>query len=320
MSEQSVLMRRAAIASVSMAILLTGAKTVAAVQTGSVSMLGSLADSALDLLASLVTLMAVRIAMIPADDNHRFGHGKAEAIAALVQTGLILVSAVGIGWRAVMRVLEPTPVEQPLMGVGVSVLAIAATLALVLYQRSVVKRTRSIAIGTDMLHYQTDLLLNASVIVALGLESGLGLMGSDSVFGILIALYLAWRALRSARHAIDMLMDKEWLPERRMQVLQLASSHPQIKGVHELRTRSSGSDDFIQFHIWVRPDMSVSEGHRIADEVEARVRRAFPDADILIHVDPAGHVEENERGMEPLQPQAQQLGRQQGQQQGEPRA
>lgn len=296
MSELSVLMRRAAIASVSMAVVLTAAKTVAAVQTGSVSMLGSLADSALDLLASLITLMAVRIAMVPADDDHRFGHGKAEAIAALVQTGLILVSAVGIGWRAVVRIIAPAPVEQPLMGVGVSVLAIAATLALVLYQRAVVKRTRSIAISTDMLHYQTDLLLNASVIVALGLESGLRLTGADSVFGIIIALYLAWGALRSAKNAIDMLMDKEWLPERRAQVMQLASSHPQIRGVHDLRTRSSGTDDFIQFHIWVRPDMTVSEGHRIAEEVELRVRKAFPQADILIHVDPADQLEDYESG------------------------
>ena len=300
MSEHSALMRRAAIASVGMAIVLTAAKTVAALQTGSVSMLGSLADSALDLLASLITLLAVRIAMIPADEDHRFGHGKAEAIAALVQTGLILVSAVGIGWRAAVRIMDPTPVAQPLMGVGVSVLAIAGTLALVLYQRSVVKRTRSIAISTDMLHYQTDLLLNASVIVALGLESGLRLTGADSVFGIIIALYLTWGALRSARHAIDMLMDKEWLPERRAQVLQLASSHPQIRGVHDLRTRSSGTDDFIQFHIWVRPDMTVSEGHRIAEEVELRVRKAFPQADILIHLDPADQLKNNESGAQPL--------------------
>lgn len=300
MSEQATLMRRAAIASVSMAILLTGVKTVAAVQTGSVAMLGSLADSALDLLASLVTLMAVRIAMEPADDNHRFGHGKAEAIAALVQTGIILVSAVGIGWRAVVRVLHPEPVSEPLTGVGVSIFAIVATLVLVLYQRSVVSRTRSLAISTDMLHYQSDMLLNTSVIVALGLESGLELTGADSFFGIFIALYLAWGAVRSAGHAIDMLMDKEWRPERRLQVVELAASHPDVKGVHELRTRSSGADDFIQFHIWVRPDMTVEEGHRIADEVEARVRRAFPQADILIHVDPAGQVEENERGVETL--------------------
>ena len=300
MSEQSALKRRAAIASVSIAIVLTVAKTVAAVRTDSVSMLGSLADSALDLFASLITLMAVRIAMIPADDDHRFGHGKAEAIAALVQTGLILVSALGIGWRAVMRLLEPAPVEQPLMGVGVSIFAIVATLTLVLYQRSVVRRTRSIAISTDMLHYQTDLLLNLSVIVALGLESGLRVMGADSVLGLLIALYLAVGSLRSAKHAIDMLMDKEWQPERRLQVMQLASSHPQIMGVHELRTRSSGTDDFIQFHIWVRPDMTVSEGHRIADEVELRVRKVFPQADILIHVDPADQLEEYESGLKPL--------------------
>lgn len=300
MSESSALKSRAVYASVSLAIALTVAKTVATLQTGSVSMLGSLADSALDLLASLITLAAVRIAMTPADDNHRFGHGKAEAIAALVQTGIITISAVGIGWRAILRMMEPAPIEQPLLGAGVSFLAIVATLGLVIYQRMVVQRTGSIAISTDMLHYQSDLLLNTSVIVALGLESGLGLTGADSTFGVIIALYLAWGALRSAHRAIDMLMDKEWPQARRALVLQLANAHPGIRGVHELRTRSSGTDDFIQFHIWVRPDMTVEQGHRIADEVEARVRQSFPEADILIHVDPAGHVEENERGMEPL--------------------
>ncbi|MCH8684917.1 cation diffusion facilitator family transporter [Pedomonas mirosovicensis] len=300
MSEPANLKRRAATASVVLAILLIGAKVVATLRTGSVAMLGSLADSALDLLASLITLMAVRIASTPADDNHRFGHGKAEAIAALVQTGIILASALGIGWRAVLRIIDPEPVSAPLMGVGVSLLAIVATLGLVAYQRSVVRRTGSIAINTDMLHYQSDLLLNASVILALGLESGLGLTGADSAFGLLIALYLAWGALSNARHAIDMLMDKEWAPERRAQVVQLAAAHPEVKGVHELRTRSSGTDDFIQFHIWVHPAMTLEEAHRVSDEVEAQVRQGFPQADILIHVDPEGHIEENERGMEPL--------------------
>ncbi|MGK2284663.1 cation diffusion facilitator family transporter [Pedomonas sp. V897] len=298
MSEPADLRHRAAMASVGLAILLTGAKVAATIATGSVAMLGSLADSALDLLASLITLLAVHIASTPADDNHRFGHGKAEAIAALVQTGIILTSAVGIGWRAVVRLLNPEPVSAPLVGVGVSVFAIAATLALVLYQRSVVRRTGSIAIGTDMLHYQSDLLLNTSVIAALGLEAGLGLTGADAAFGVFIALYLAWGAISSARHAVDMLMDKEWQPERRALVLQLAGSHPEVRGVHELRTRSSGIDDFIQFHIWVHPGMTLEAAHRVADEVEARVREGFPRADILIHVDPEGHVEENERGME----------------------
>lgn len=295
MTEYAHLTRRAAMASVVLAVVLITAKAVATLRTGSVSMLGSLADSGLDLVASLVTLLSVRIASTPADDDHRFGHGKAEAIAALIQTGIILVSAVGIGWRAVTRILAPTPVEEPLLGVGVSLLAITGTLGLVLYQRAVVRKTRSIAIHTDQLHYQSDLLLNSSVIVALGLEGGLGIVGADAALGAVIALYLMWGAVSGARNAIDMLMDKEWPEERRQQVITIVKSHPEVRGVHELRTRSSGSDDFIQFHIWVNPDMSVMDAHRVADEVEELLEADFPQADVLIHVDPEGHFDRRER-------------------------
>ena len=285
------LTRRAALASVSAALVLGGLKLYATIATGSVAMLGSLADTALDLIASLVTLAGVSVAAQPADSEHRFGHGKAEAIAALLQTMFILISAGGIAWRAVDRLLHPAPTSDAELGIGVSLLAILTTLALVAYQRHVVRKTRSIAIQTDQLHYQSDLLLNSAVILALALDAFAGLHSADPIFGVIIALYLAWGAVQSANHAIDMLMDREWSDERRKTLVTVITEHPAVDSVHDVRTRTSGHTDFIQFHIAVDPHMTVLRAHDIADEVEAKVAQAFPHAQILIHIDPIGHVD-----------------------------
>lgn len=285
------LTRRAALASITVASILLLAKGYAARATGSVALLGSLADTALDLLASLVTLYAVRLAAQPADDDHRFGHGKAEAIAALMQTLVILGSAGAIGGEAALAIGHGAPPTAAALGIGVSLGAAALTLALVAYQRRVVRATGSIAIGTDAVHYQADLLLNLAVVVALALDAGAGLHGADAVFGIAIAAWLAWGALTAARAAVDMLMDREWPETKRQTLLGVVARHRRVDGVHELRTRSSGVTDFIQFHVWLAPDMSVACAHGIVDEIEADVAAAFPGAEILIHVDPIGHYD-----------------------------
>lgn len=289
--DRARLTRYAALASVAAALILLGLKTWAAAATLSVAMLGSLADTGLDLLASLVTLFAVGLAAQPADAEHRFGHGKAEAIAALLQTVLILGSAVAIGWRAIAqfgRVDIPVRAD---VGIGVSLAAVAVTLALVGWQRHVVRATGSVAIATDQLHYQSDLLLNLAVIAAFALDVLLGLHGADSAFGLAIALYLAWSAVHAARAAVDMLMDREWPDEKRARLLALVAAAPGVDGVHELRTRSAGVTDFIQFHIWLAPEMTVKAAHDIVDAVESRVAAAFPGSEILIHVDPRGHFD-----------------------------
>jgi ferrous-iron efflux pump FieF len=284
---------KAALASVATAIFLLTLKTIAAYRTGSVAMLGSLTDTGLDLLASLITLYGVRVAAVPADRDHRFGHGKAEAIAALAQVGIIGFSAAGIAWRAVDRLLHGQPTTDAGLGIAVSLAAIAATLGLLIYQRRVIARTRSVAIHADHLHYQSDLLLNLSVIAALVLEQYLHLVGADAVFGMGIALWLAWGAWRASSNAVDQLMDKEWPEERRRHFVAVAAQHPELRGIHDLRTRTSGAREFAQFHVWVDPAMSVREAHDVIDAVERKLAEEFPGVEILIHLDPEGHFDQS---------------------------
>jgi ferrous-iron efflux pump FieF len=283
---------RAALASVSVACFLLLLKSYAAWTTGSVAMLGSLADTGLDVIASLVTLYGVRIAAMPADHDHRFGHGKAESIAALVQVGIIGVSAIGIAWRAVDRLIHGETTANAEYGIAVSAIAIVATLGLILFQRSVVRRTGSVAIRTDSVHYSSDLLLNLSVIGALVLDQYVGFHGADPIFGILIALWLFYGAWRASAHAVDQLMDKEWPEEKRQAFVAVAARHPAGKGIHDLRTRTSGANEFAQFHIWLDPAMSVVEAHDVVDEIEAELLKEFPGIEVIIHVDPEGQVDQ----------------------------
>ncbi|MGY2732535.1 cation diffusion facilitator family transporter [Sphingomonas sp. UYP23] len=282
---------RAALASVAMACGLIALKTYAAWSTGSVAMLGSLADSGLDLLASLVTLYGVRLAAQPADHDHRFGHGKAEALAALFQVMLITASAAGIAWRAVMAFGSDEPTQGAEFGIGVSIIAIVATIVLLAYQRSVIRRTGSVAIVADNVHYQSDVLLNGSVIVALVLDQYLGWHKADPIFGIIIALWLAFGAFRASSSAIDQLMDKEWPEDMRRDFIEVAARQPGIKGIHDFRTRHSGSHDFAQFHMEVARDITVAQAHVVVEGVERALRQAFPKVELLIHLDPEGHVD-----------------------------
>jgi ferrous-iron efflux pump FieF len=290
-AEHSVHSTRAALASVSVALVLLIAKAWAAYQTDSTAMLGSLADTALDVIASLTTLVGVRIAAMPADHDHRFGHGKAEALVALAQVALIAVSAVGIAIRAVDRLMHGARTQAMGDGIAVSLLAIAMTFALVWYQKRVIARTGSVAIKTDNVHYQSDLLLNGSVIVALVLEQALHFAGADALFGIAIALWLAWGAFRASSEAIAQLMDQEWPEDERQQFLTAATAYPELRGLHDLRTRKSGTLRFVQFHVWVPAEWTVQEAHDRLDAVEEELQQRFPGTEILIHVDPEGQTD-----------------------------
>jgi ferrous-iron efflux pump FieF len=290
-AEHSVYSTRAALASVTLALLLLIAKAWAAYETGSTAMLGSLADTALDVIASLTTLVGVRIAAMPADADHRFGHGKAEALVALAQVVLIAISAVGIAARAFERLINGSRTEAMSDGIAVSLLAIAFTFLLLWYQRRVIERTGSVAIKTDNVHYKSDLMLNGAVIVALVLEQALHIAGADAIFGIGIALWLLWGAFRASSEAVHQLMDREWPEGERQEFLAAAASYPELEGLHDLRTRKSGTLRFVQFHVWVPPEWTVQEAHDRLDAVEEKLQQRFPGTEILIHVDPEGQTD-----------------------------
>jgi ferrous-iron efflux pump FieF len=295
-TESTDLKLSAAVASIAVALLLAGLKGWAAWTTGSTAMLGSLADTVLDLVASLATLVGVWVAARPEDHDHRFGHGKAEALAAMIQVVLIAVSAVMLAFHSVGQLLAGARTTAAEEGIGVSLIAILATLALLAWQRHVIRRTQSVAIRTDHIHYQSDLALNAAVIAALALDQFAGLAGADPVFGLAIALWLGWSAWRASQAAVEQLMDKEWPAERKAQFLSVVARHPQLRGVHDLRTRTSGNRDFVQFHAAVDGSLTVREAHRVMDEIEAKLMREFPGVEVLIHPDPEGHVDPGQAG------------------------
>jgi ferrous-iron efflux pump FieF len=255
-------------------------------------MLGSLADTALDLIASMATLAGVWVASRPADETHRFGHGKAEALSALFQVILISLSACGIAFRAAVQLVEGGRVEAAGDGIVVSAIAIAATFALLAWQRHVIRRTGSLAIRTDNVHYKSDLLLNLAVIAALVLDQYLGFAQADPLFGLAIAAWLLWGAWRAGREAHDNLMDKEWPEEKRLRFVELAARHPELSNLHDLRTRTAGNRDFVQFHVDLPPLLTIEEAHAITERVERDLLSQFPGVELLIHIDPEGHVDE----------------------------
>lgn len=285
------LARRAAIASSTLALTLIVLKGWGALSSGSVAMLGSLADSTLDLAASLVTLWGVHLAGIRADEDHRFGHGKAESLAALFQVALILVSAVAIGARAVQAALHGEQAVEAETGFVVSLVAGAATTVLLAYQRRIIALTNSVAIRADHVHYQSDLALNAAVALALGLEVWAGVRGADAVLAVAIALWLAWGAIGTARTAVADLMDREWPEEKRRAFLDAASAIPALAGLHDLRTRTSGARDFAQFHMTFPAGTPIETVHAVMDSVETRLTACFPGLEVFIHPDPEGQID-----------------------------
>ncbi|HSD35032.1 MAG TPA: cation diffusion facilitator family transporter [Alphaproteobacteria bacterium] len=289
--EAARLMRQATYASVSVAGVLIAAKMAAWLATDSVSMLSTLLDSVLDAAASMVNLVAVRHALVPADREHRFGHGKAEPLAALGQSAFVAGSAVLLIVEVVRRLWRPHPIENGDLGIVVMLGSIVITAGLVMFQRHVVRKTGSLAISADRLHYVGDVLVNGGVLFALVLTGLTGWTLIDPIFGAVIAVYILHTAWRIARSSLDMLMDRELPDEDRKRIRALATSHPNVKALHELRTRASGPAIFIQFHLEMDGAMSLYEAHRVADQVEEKVLAAFPGAEIIIHQDPSGVLE-----------------------------
>jgi len=285
------LMRRATTAAVCVALLLIAVKLAAWLVTDSVSLLSSLADSAMDALASLVNLLAVRHALQPADSEHRFGHGKAEPLAGLGQAALISASGIYLIVEAVERLITPRAIEQGAFGLGVMAFSIAVTSALVAYQRSVVRRTDSLAIRADSVHYATDILVNAGVIVSLLLVMFLEWNAADPIVALIIAGFIIYSAFRIARESLNHLMDRELPDADRDRIKQIALGHPAVIDCHDLKTRAAGLNSFIQFHISMDGGLTLDDAHVISDAVELEILAAFPNTEVIIHADPEG-VEE----------------------------
>lgn len=288
------LMRRAAIASVSVSLFLVAIKTFAYFASHSVAMLASLADSALDLFTSSLNLIAIRSALTPADAEHRFGHGKAEPLAGLAQGAFITASALFLVIQAINRILVPEPIDHSIAALVVMCIAIACAIGLILYQRKVVARTGSLAVDADQTHYLGDLVTNIGVVLALLLSTGLGWTLADPLIAIAVAGIMLFTALSVGRQSFNQLMDRELPDSERDRIVRIARAHSAVKNVHDLKTRAAGLSTFIQLHLGLDPKISLTEAHTISDAVERALLEAYPGADIIIHQDPAG--------LEPLPP------------------
>ncbi len=282
------LLRWATIASVTTALVLIAAKTFAWFMTGSVSVLSTLIDSLMDASASLINFFAVRRALKPADTLHRFGHGKAEPLAGLAQAAFVAGAAVFLVFEAVSRLGDPRQVTREEIGIAVMLFSIVLTLSLVAFQTYVVRRTRSVAIRGDSLHYKGDILIHSAVILSLLVATRFDVPYLDPLLAIAIALYLLWTSADIARQALRSLMDQELPAEDRQKIIDLALAHPSVCDVHDLRTRHAGPRSFIQFHLELPQGITLMQAHVISDEVEAKVRAAFPGSGVIIHQDPEG--------------------------------
>ncbi|WP_246257169.1 cation diffusion facilitator family transporter [Pararobbsia alpina] len=286
------LRRVAATMAVCVAFLLVGVKCWAWLETGSISLLTSAADGLVDVLASLVTFAGVRYAERPADSGHRYGHGKAEAVAALIQALLLAGAAVALGVESMQRLITPEPLKALGFGIWVIIGSTAAAISLVSMQTYVVKRTGSTAIAADRAHYVTDVAVNIAVLIALVLDRFFGWTRSDAIGALAIACYMLWNARGMAQHALVQLLDRELdVPERekiRMAVLACQG----VAGIHDIRTRDGGDRVFVEFHVEVDGHLSVDEGHAIGDLAECAVKDLFPAADVTAHLEPAGIVDD----------------------------
>ena len=287
-AEQGSWMRRAAWAAVGVAAFLILLKAVAYVITDSIAMMASLADSGLDLVGSTINLVAIGHALTPADREHRFGHGKAEPLAGLAQGAFITGSAFFLVIEAVQRLITPQPIAHSAVGLIVMAISVVAVTALVVLQRMTVARTGSPAIGADSIHYFGDLVTNLGVVVGIVLSTQFGWLLADPIVGIVIAGILSYSALHVFRQSYDQLMDRELPDGERARIKKIVMGHEDVRSLHDLRTRAAGISTFIQMHIELDPALSLTRAHEVSDAVEADLCAAFPNAEVIIHQDPAG--------------------------------
>ncbi|HAD4107359.1 TPA_asm: CDF family cation-efflux pump FieF [Salmonella enterica subsp. enterica serovar Typhi str. CT18] len=289
------LVSRAAIAATAMASALLLIKIFAWWYTGSVSILAALVDSLVDIAASLTNLLVVRYSLQPADDEHTFGHGKAESLAALAQSMFISGSALFL--TSIQNLIKPTPMNDPGVGIGVTVIALICTIILVTFQRWVVRKTQSQAVRADMLHYQSDVMMNGAILIALGL-SWYGWHRADALFALGIGIYILYSALRMGYEAVQSLLDRALPDAERQEIIDIVTSWPGVSGAHDLRTRQSGPTRFVQIHLEMEDNLPLVQAHFVADQVEQAILRRFPGSDVIIHQDPCSVVPREGRKFE----------------------
>ncbi|WP_284603635.1 CDF family cation-efflux transporter FieF [Dickeya dadantii] len=294
-SHYARLVTTAAFLATATALSLFGMKVYAWWYTGSVSLLASLVDSLVDIAASLVNLLVVRYSLQPADTEHTFGHGKAESLAALAQSMFISGSALFLLLTGAQHLITPQPLQGPELGMWITIIALVATGLLVSFQRWVIRKTHSQAVRADMLHYQSDVLMNGAILLSLAL-SWKGINWADAVFALGIGVYILGSALRMAYEAIQALLDRALPDEERQEIINIVSSWPGVSGAHQLRTRRSGPTRFIQLHLEMADNLPLVESHQIADELEQALLKRFPGSDVIIHQDPVSVVPQEQRG------------------------
>jgi len=290
-AEHARLRSQATYASVAVSAILIVIKFAAWLATGSVALLSSLVDSLLDVVAAVVNLVAVRHALEPADREHRFGHGKAEPLAALGQSAFLAGGALLLTFEAISRIISPQPVSRAPLGIAVMITSLLLDGALVVYQRYVVARTRSLAVGADELHFRSDMVVNAGVLAALILDQFVAVPILDPLLGGAIGLWIIVGSIRLFRLSMSQLMDHELPDGDRARIRAIAEAAPDVTAVHDIKTRAAGPTAFIQLHLEMDGAMDLRRAHQISDEVEAQLRDAYPHAEIIIHQDPAGFEE-----------------------------
>lgn len=282
----------AAVSSISLAILLCALKTVAVFYTDSLAVLSSMVDSLSDILASLVTFFAVKISIKPASNNYRYGYGKAEALSALFQSLFVAASGLFILYDSIMRFWYPIELKQTGFGLAVMIFSLAATIVLVVFQQIVARKTNSQAIAADSLHYKVDILTNLSIIISLGIVRFFGVEQADTIIAVFIAVYLLWNAYDLGKDAVGLLLDRELDVKIREDVLAIISSHKLKLRAHDLRTRDLGGVYMFEFHLELDGNLDLYTTHKYTDEVENLIRKKYPNAQIIIHQDPKGIVED----------------------------
>ena len=289
-----LLVRSASIASLLVASTLIVLKYYGWVTTTSVSLLASLADSLIDFLASVFVFVAISYSILPADAKHRFGYGKSEGLAAFVQSLFIGISGIYVCFEAIKRLLNPSQINQPSTAIWIILVSIVLTLALVMYQKYVVKKSKSIAIESDRYHYLTDTYINLSVLFSIAITGWTRFVFIDALVGLLISGVILYTSVTLLKKSFKILLDQEIQSEDRDRIREIALDHPKVLGFHDLRTRDTGRKYIIQFHLELDPNMSLLESHEITDEVTDNVLKLYPDSELIIHTDPLGIDEERD--------------------------